>query len=532
MSDILTALQSARPSYQEEGTWMRFLIDAYHGSGGFQGRIKQPPAGYWGHAAEAYASFSIPLLISQGMAMSGGEKCSYIDRHVREDADEYSRRVQFAHYPNYCRPTTNLKVSYITRKPHTRANVPPELQKWIDRTGYDKSVRRRVLSAAVLGWFPAIVDKPRPIQGAITAAQAGNLDPYVIAALPCSLLSYQVDEVGKFVWAKTVTKQNQMSWDGSSTEVKRYTVWTRKNFTAWDVVSVNGGNPEIRALGEFPHDFGAVPVVSWRAEMDLEDPVRADSVMADIATENRRLFNLVNELDDHIRCQVFALLVWPRRSQDNAAVEIGNNNGVNVDPDAKNMPFYLAPPASCAATLEERIKESIVEIYRMARVEYDKASGTRSSAQSKEQNFEQTNLAIVDFARSVAQADHDTLTLVGRGMGVSESALEKMTCSAHDTYATEGMADEIDQVMQLVSQSIGMTAKSELLKRVVFRALGSGASADVRTKIESEISADLEKAEKERELAAVALIADDGDDDDDDDASAKDGGDADPADAA
>ena len=502
---ILQLLEKTRDGYDAEGVWVRFLIDAYHGSGGFQGRVKQPCAGYWGAAAEAYSGFTATLSLPSGG--HAGEKGSYLDRHPREDWPEFQRRINVSHYPNYVRPTTNLKVSYVVRKPHTRIGLPDELKAWIETTGYDKEFRRRALAAAVMGWFVALVDMPAPDAQALTAAQAGKLTPYVVGMLPCQLLDYSLDDRGALVWAKTVTRYTRKEWDGKSAGVSRYTIWQRKTVTVFEVVEV-GGEKTVNPLGEKPHRFGgptgAVPLVSWRAEASVEDPIKADSLNADIAVEARRLFNVVSELDDHIRGQMFAVLVLPQRAT-NESVEIGNSTGLSMDPDAKNPPMYLAPPPSVAETLEKRIEASIIEIYRMARVEYDRASGTRSSAQSKEQNFQQTNLAISDFAQSLANADRETLILVGRGLGISEDKLQGIVCQAHDSYESGELNDEIDAITATLGLSIGLTAKVELLKRLTQRQL-PGLDAETRARIEREIQDAADQAEKDAAAEKALLL--------------------------
>lgn len=497
--DIIAQLEKKRDGFDAEGTWMRFLIDAFHGSGGFQGRVKQPPAGWWGQAAEAYAGFSLIQLFKSEV-----DGDSYLDRHPREDLEKYQRRVGVAHYPNYVRPTTQLKVSYIVRKPHKRNNVPDALKLWIERTGYDKEFRKRALRAAVLGWWPALVDMPRT-DGARNAGQVSNIDPYVVALLPCALLDYALDERGRFVWAKTVSKRVEKTWNSDPVNVSRYTIWTDTEVSVYEV-SESGTTKAVSAEVRSPHPFKSVPIVSWRAESSIEEPVKADSINADIATEARRLFNVVSELDEHIRAQVFALLIVPRESNEEKTEEGGSENGLTVMPDQRNLPHYIAPPPTVAETLEKRIEASIIEIYRMARVEYDRASGNKTSAQSKEQNFEQTNLAIADFAASLANADRETLILVGRGLGIEESQLQSIECVPHESYASAELNEEIDAVISAVTLAVGNTAKAELIKRLVWRLL-PGLGADVRTVIESEIEDAVEQAEQDAEAMREAETA-------------------------
>jgi hypothetical protein len=514
------SLEAKREKYDEEGRWLRFLLEAFLGCGGFQGRVKQPPAGWWGSAAEAYSNFDVAALRDA----PAFEQHTYLDRHTREDSEKFSRRIQVSHYLNYVRPTTLLKASYIVRKPHTRNNVPPRLQKWIADSGYDNDFRKRVLTAAVLGWFPVMVNQPKGTPEAVNAAQAGNMDPYLQPMLPCTLLDYETDDHGKFVWVKTLTTYcRRDSFDAPRAKVKRFEVWTRTDFKVWESTESDGTNSEPTLIASGTHAFEAVPCVSWRAETSIEDPVKADSINADIAVEARRLFNLISEFDEHIRGQAFAILVLPRRAEPgNANGVLGVENGLIIDPDQKNVPFFLAPPGDLADTFETRIERSIIEIYRMARVEYDRATGTASSAQSKQQNFEQTNLSIADFASALARADRETLILVGRGLGLSREQLEKIECVPEKDFATKELNEELDAIVETLKLSMGVTFKSELLKRLSSRLL-SNLAPDTRKKIDAEIEEAVNQADADEALARAALQATGGpgeeppDDDDDDD---------------
>lgn len=502
MASVQEALDRTRAGYEEECVWLRFLVDAYTGGGGFQGRVHQAPAGFWGTVSEAYATLDL-----RGMETSGS---SYLDPYHREDSDKYTRRVKVAHYLNYVKPTTNLKISYLVRKPHKRNNVPDELADWIARSEYDRGFRRRALCAAVLGWFPLLVDLPRR-PNARTAAEQGDMDPYAVLSLPCHLRDYELDEQGEFVWAKMATVFTRTeAWDSEPVEVTRYTVWTREDFTVYEVIGT--GRESKPTTGK--HPFKRVPIVSWRTDTSVEDHIKADSINADIAPECRRLFNLLSELDEHLRSQVFALLIVPVSSPTpTESLVLGTENGIQVSAEQKNLPQYLAPPASIAATLESRIEATIIEIYRMARVEYDRASGVHSSAQSKQQNFEQTNLAIVDLATSLAEADRETLILVGRGLGIAEEQLQQIECVAYESYASEDLSIELEQATAaLTIKELGKQARVELLVRLAQQLLPN-MTAETRKVVESEIEEAVMQAEKDAEAAKAAFEGGGGGDD-------------------
>lgn len=470
-------LEETRDGYSEEAVWMRFLIDAFTGGGGFQGRIKQAPAGYWGSASEAYST--VAKLLSQSNVGPAG---SYLDRYKREDQVKFAERAGVAYYLNYIKPTTLLKLSYFLRKPHLRTNLPDELKKWIAETGYDKQLRRRALTAAVLGWMPVLVDLP---------PQGQDLGlPYVSGLLPCHLLDYELDRDGAFKWAKILTPYTEReTWSAPRVSIKRYTIWTREDFTYYEVRPSSNGQEIVSEPTAGAHPFKRVPIAVWRADVSIEDPIKAESWNADIAPVARRLFNLVSELDEVLRGSAFPVLIYPlAQTTPNATAEVGVENGLVIDPEQKNQPHYIEGGAESAGSLEARILSTVVEIYRMARVEYERPSGTQSSAQSKEQNFEQTNLAIVDFAEAMAVADRETLITVGNGLGLDERKLRAIECIPANDFSTEELQADIDQVTaSLTIRLLGRRFKAEVLKRFVRRVLphlDQAAQVDIDSEID------------------------------------------------
>lgn len=493
----VTDLQRKKDGYDDEVAWHRFLVDAFTGGGGFRGRIQATASGSLADAAVAYEPFA--------------KSPTYLDRFSSEDDTKFKGRKDIAHYTNYVRPTTELKVSYIVRKMHTRTGVPSRLQEWIERTGYDADFKRRALVASVLGWIPVTVDMPAVPSEARNAKEAGTVEPYVQELFPVNLLDWETDPGGNLLWAKTcIETVERDAWNSQPLKVQTYTVWTRRDYTTWRVVSGNGQSPVPSEQRTGTHAFGRVPLVSWRASTSIGDPVRGESIIGDVATANRRQFNVENEFDEHMRSQVFAKLVLPTTAAafvsgetsdeyaERNAFNLGSDDALVIDPEQKNVPYYLAPPADVAGTYEKRLEKSVIEIYRVARVEYDRASGTASSAQSKAQNFEQTNLAIVDIAQSLARADLETLRLVGTGLGISPEELAMMTCNAHDSYASEDLNAEIEQAFSAIEQrEFGTTFRKEILQRAAHRLLPS-LDAATRVAINDEIEEAVNEAEQER----------------------------------
>lgn len=493
--DLKQQLEAKREGYDDELVWQRHLLDGFTGRGGYEGKVRQDAVGFWGRAAYQYSR-------AISFTQSKGQCETYLDSFNREDSVKFQRRKDVACYLNYIEPTTSIKIGYLVRKPNKRNMLPEKLEEWVERTGYDLEFRKRALVTAVLGWFPMVVDMPATPDGARSSAETGEPDPYVTLGLPCHLYDYALDEQGEFIWAKMVlTYTRKEAWNAAAVSITRYTIWTRDDVTVFE--SVKDG--ALTLLGTRPHTFGQVPIVSWRADTSIEDPIKSASINAAIAPLCRRLFNLCSEMDEHIRCQVFAQLIWPGSSPaGNEGGEGGVSTGLVIGAEQKNLPFYLAPPASVAATIETRMTALIQEIYRIIGIEYERASGVQSSAQSKENEFAKTNVAIVALAQALARAERETLILVGRGLGCSEEELQAITVTAHESYADAALGDELAQAMDALTLAIGRQAKIELLQRLIQKLL-PGLDAKTKSVIESEIAEAIDQAQKDAEAVAASV---------------------------
>jgi hypothetical protein len=517
VTDLQAKVEKKRTGYEAEGTWLRFMLDAFSGCGGFQGRVKQPLAGYWGHAAQEYSVFaSLKIGAIEGAVTE--ESDSYLDRYPREDAVKFARRRNVAHYPNYIAPVANLYVSYLLRKPHKLSEVPERLKKWMETTKWADGARMRALLAVVAGYHPVLVDMPSGTRGALSqadaAAQVGSTEPYTVQLLPCHLVDYKADDRGNFLWAKVCVKfTRQASWDADPVRVERYTVWTPTEFLVYEVVDGKITSSEPIHKGVNP--FGMVPLAIFRSSVSLEDPVKSDSMLAAAALAARRLFNMLSEFDEHLRSQVFALLVYPMTggADQTQPKIVGTDNALGYDGQSRTAPDYLAPPGSVAETYEKRVAAMIIEIYRMLRVEYTKASGTASSAQSKEQEFEQTNLLISDLALALAQAEKQLLTIVGKGLGISDAELDKMQVVPETDFGTEQLNDEVERVIEVLTiRELGRTFRVEILQRIAQRLLPHLSAEQLKT-IQSEIEEAVDQAEKDARLLTEKALEGGGEDD-------------------
>lgn len=521
---LLDQLRRTRAGFDVEVNWHRFLIDAYAGTGGFQGQVRQPAAGYWGAAAQNYG---------RGDGFVDNSTLTYLDRYPREDESKFARRLHVAHYLNYCAPLTDLKLSYLLSKPPIRENVPEQVEKWredVDGRGttWDEFWLAATYRAALCGWTPMLIDAP-PADGLVTRAQAeeAGLRPKAIVLWPSALLDYSVEDGGTFAWTKIRTCHiEQPNALDAPAMVETITIWTATDASVYRIREVDGKEtiegPEVRT-----HGFGSVPIVIYRNKPALsDDEVLGIPMHADVSTESRRLFNLLSEFDEHLRSQVFALLQVPTSGAiKDGDLTIGTDNALPIDPNSSQKYEYIAPPASVAETYEERISATIREIYRMARVEFTRAtaSGGVASGIARRYEFAGTNRAIGDFASQGAKAEAWVDDVVGRFFGVSDEKREAERVTAQNDFDIGDIADDIKNTLDATTAQLGPTATRLLRSRLVARLLPNidRETADaINEELEEQAVRDRVAAVMADEMAEAALEGGLDDDEESDGATA------------
>lgn len=519
---LLSSLEEVRDGYAEELEWHRMLLDAYSGMGGFSGHLGQRTSDFWGAASNVYAKGYETNALSR----------TYLDRFHRERDAKFRGRVNGAHYTNYIKPLTDLKLSYLGRKPMSVEGRPDKLDDWrqdVDGLGtrWDQLLPTIRLRAAVLGWCPVVVDMPpapRNPDGtpaAMTRAFAEELGirPTAVPLFPANVMDYQLDDSGFFEWVKIRTDHTaQETPFAPKTNVSRYTIWYRDRFDVFEVYeSEDSSVQSVREISrDEPHDFGMVPVEILTHSPAPTDRVKGLPMHGQETVEARAHFNRQSELEEHLRGQVFAVLVLA--SEQNEAggdVTIGSDNGLYLDPNASQKHYFMSPDPGVASTYETRLETTVEEIYRQARVQFARPTQSKAAVSGVARKFEfaQTDRALADFANQIARFEERIDALVGSALGIGEDQLQSIKVLPPTTFDVEDMQSDLEIAIGAINDlRIGPTA-SRLMRMRAITSLIPNMSEDDQSAVEEELAALEEELAQER--AALTAIAMAGDDDTD-----------------
>jgi hypothetical protein len=521
MADLLAQLERTRPGYQQECELHQLYLSAYDGSGGFSGAVQQPTSGFWGSAAEVYSNTSSVFYDINASTLP----LTYLDRYPREDEPKFRRRIEIAHYPNYIGPLTDLKLAFIDRKEFSVENRPDRLVDWredVDGRGttWDEMLPSIRLRAATVGWCPVLVDMPQapttpdgePLFITRAAADELGLRPIVVPLFPANLTEYQCDAFGDFVWAKIRTDYViQLDPMDDPHRVTYYTIWRRDRFSRYEVSEKTAGlRVAVPLQTDVPHGFGCVPLAILPHKQAPNDPVKGIAMHGQESIEARALFNRMSELDEHLRSQVFALLVLAMgENESKGQIEIGTDNAIRLDPASGQQHYFLTPGTSVAEVYENRISTTITEIYRQARVEFARPESSRQAVSGIARKFEfaQTNSGLVSFAQQIARFEEHIDYLAGTALGIPEEQLEAIQVTAPQDFDIEDMTADLQIAVEAINMlKVGPTAERLLRGRVIQQLIPKASQKDMDA-IEQELI-DLEtELAQQRALEAEMLAA-------------------------
>ncbi len=512
--ELLKGLLKKRDGYEADLIWEKFLLDAYAGTGGFQGKVRLPLAGFWGAGAGIYNRGWLDN------AADESEIDTYLDRFPREDIAKFERRAAMAHYTNPVEPIVDIRLSYLHRRAPTyvkaervdafRANADGQGRSW-DALLHDTIHVR----AEVLGWCPVLFDMPSagPVASRAEALERG-IAPYAVPLFPGQVYDWAFER-GTLKWAKIGTWfEERADALGPVTKVHEVAIWYRDRVETYEIVKGENARDEVRASAVRPHPWGEVPLRSC-VHKPSQLPLRGLSQIGSVAKLAKRQFNYLSELDEHLRSSTFALLQVPTNDPDKIGTVLGGaGNALPIRHDSSVEYKFLNPDTSIPAVYEARIAATDKAIERNAKTGYSANESKQvQSGISKAFSFENMNRSLADTAKHQAAFDQSCLRLVARMDGASDDEVGAIIVSPQTRFDVEELAAELENALAARSLPIGPTAVAEMTKRLV-RQLLPNLDPDKLAKIDAEVDQLALEAEQAAAAARAALGGEPADDDD------------------
>ena len=351
--------------------------------------------------------------------------------HTREHKDDYAARLKRAHFQNYCQPIVDFVPDFIYQSPierqpdaANRAAFGPFVKN-VNRAGADMQEFMRDVAedARTFGHVWVEAAKPAVPEGVdlanVSLAQARqlNLMPYFVKVLPTEVLDWVIDENGTCVYIKR--KQTLDILIGRKRQsIERYTEYYVDYWKVTDVNVDDEQHPKIVDTKDGENTLGQVPYVFVPHKRSKTNSDFGKSAIADIAYQNRDVFNLTSLIGEFLYRQAFNILAVATVASvpsKGAAVEeeVGAGNIFEYPAEAKHPPAYLAPSPEPAEFIQKERAETIQSMYRQAAqdISAELFAGSNRSGDASKQAFGRQAPTIARFADVLQLAEQKLFQL-------------------------------------------------------------------------------------------------------------------------
>jgi hypothetical protein len=412
----------------------------------------------------------------------GFEDGTYLIPHRRERSGKYDKRREVAYYLNYMQAVVNSHVDPVFNQAISRNwgkgnTLFDKFSENIDCDGcsINDFMKLAGVSAKLKGAVAIVVDNFPEEDMPLSKADALNERklPYAFTLEKEDIIAYKTDRFGRLVsFTYKEAVETNSNAEGQSQKWNTIT-WTP---TEVKVISPDGKDTTM------PNKCGRVPVTMLASRKVKRGEIKPPSEFLSIARTNLRIFNLCSELDEILRNQAFAILIYPGQrnkvpnqnagklnsagSQDATAgsdeVSLGTDNMLGFPPDASNPPAFIAPPADPADMLMKQIDRLIQEIYRMAVLSFVTGVQEQKSGVAKQWDFQKTNQVLADFAGNCEKVERDIVDIFERWTGETVDYEVKYP----DDFGIADILQALEEAAQALALGVGGEFNRQVKRKI------------------------------------------------------------------
>ena len=411
-----------------------------------------------------------------------GDLYSFLFRHGREENSDYDRRVLRSYYRNLTRPVVDTYAAHVYSKPVLReyASVP-ELSEVAEKADGNQSTIDEFMQAGlkwaqVYGHVFCVVDMPELQPGELVTRadeQERALRPYATWYSPLSVIDWEVDRYGRFLWVKLIEGDlRKLRVSAKDMRGPQYASLFRTWYADRWELHETAGNAQGQMIATGPNPIGRVPVeVLYGQRIAGETEPVGQSRIGDIAVLNREIYNLDSLKQDMNYNQAFAFLVVPDKSGLVNAVDVGTTRSLTVNPDSGGMPQYVGPPVEYVQNLRDEIADLILQIRAMAGLSRGVGEQSIAARSGDALLIETHDKAVMLLSLAHEAQDFETRfwRLASRWLGSEWDG----TVRYPDNYEVNTLGDDIDVALKFNQLNPPALAKAKVAETVMRRLLSS-----------------------------------------------------------
>lgn len=369
-------------------------------------RLKQTHAHYADVAAQA--NYHYKSFIGGETYKSG----SYLTKYIGEnngEGDQYNKRINSTPLDNHVQTTVDIYRSFLFRSlPKRELGIlakNPLVREWMMDTDQEGQNMDSFLKSAndlamVMGAVWILVDKPS--YKVETQAEEIALGIRAYAAM------YNVQNVLDWQYERNVAGKMQLT----HIKVRESESQDRVTFTCWYpdyvekyVVSKDDhlNYKDIIQHEVYENPLGYIPFVF---HAPLKSPVKGVgfSLIADVANQQKFIYNCVSEIEQAIRISSHPTLV--KTAATNASAGAGAIIQVQEDMDPGLKPYLLQPNSNTVDSILSSIEQSVDSIKRMTHTSSIQAStGSPMSGVALQTERQLLNAKLTDIADTLRETE-------------------------------------------------------------------------------------------------------------------------------
>ncbi len=436
---------------------------------------------------------------------------SYLTKYIGENAgpgDQYGKRLDSTPLDNHVQTTVDIYRSFLFRTlPKRELGLlinNPLVNAWLydtDQEGQslDSFLKTANDLAMVHGSSWILIDKAT--YKVETEAEAIALGIRAYAAV------YTPQNVLDFYWERNIAGKMELEYikvrESENDQYVTFTCWHKGYIEKYKVSKDEQGDMlKIVEHEEYDNPLGYIPFV-FHAPLKCPTKGVGLSLIADVANQQKFIYNCASEIEQHLRISSHPTLVKPTSTDAVAGAGSILNLDESVDPGLK--PYLLSPALSTTDSILKAIDNAVNSIKRMTHTSAIQATtGSPMSGVALQTERQLLNAKLADMADTLKETEYQMWItwLDWQALGMPED----FQIDYPETFDMRDEHLELDFLMKARSAGVSNEMfQNEISKQVVALTVDDD-------ELQSEILADMDKGEFEThemtnpETGAVTVV--------------------------
>lgn len=341
----------------------------------------------------------------------GGEQYkagSYLTKYIGESSgpgDQYGKRLNATPLDNHVQTVVDIYRSFLFRTYPKRElgllNNNPLVHQWLEDTDQEGQDINSFLKTAndlalVTGSCWILVDKPSYKVNTQAEEIALGIRAYAAMYTPQNVLNWYYE---RNIAGKMILKHIKVRESENQNEVT-YTLWYPDYVEKY---TIHKDDDVISHHEIYDNPLGYVPFVF---HAPFKSPVRGVgfSLIADVANQQKFIYNLISEIEQTVRISSHPTLVKTPSTDANAGA--GGIVSIQEDMDPGLKPYLLQPNASTVQSIIDTINKSVEAIQRMSHTSAIQATtGAPMSGVALQTERQLLNAKLSDIADTLRETE-------------------------------------------------------------------------------------------------------------------------------